>query len=866
MSFIVQSTITTSITALLILLIKFVFKDRLSPRWHMFLWLLLFVRVLIPFLPESEVSVFNKVPEINFEEINEYQTVEDTNDINYENININQQVSESGVNEIDFEKIWYIGIFLGIAYFIIVYILFSIKVNKYIVCRSDDILELLEICKNKMGVYSKIDLRIGGNTPMIKGIFRQQIIIPEGYSMDEMKQIFLHELCHLKHRDIITNIVLVIINCIYWFNPIMWYVSKTIRRDVEILCDWRVTQLSENRKLYAKVLLKSALKRNSFILGTTCMQNGESQIKRRIKMIANLKKPKVIYSIIAIVGVVLISIFCLTNKIDQNTSGNAVNKMLETAWNYKTDYIGDPSKVVGIISSIPLHEYYRGVELKTDKEPFGVQVNYVLDKEIDKNIIDNIKRNAVVALSLIKNANYIQFRILDDKNQESIYKYEKKYILYLPNINKKEKDKFVQDINKYFNFQEGKDFKVVIDAGHGGHDTGGIGTNGVYEKDVNLQLSKLVYKYFSTIPNLSVKMTRSEDKYISLNQRKQIINDFDADLAISIHMNTSTDTSLNGFEMYYGMDENKGIAEKLNSYLQFYGIMNNNGIKKNDSILLLNNVEVPTFIYEMGYITNVENKKKILGNGAQHISSRNIVRSVISYISEISNKELKVKKIEIGFKGNPVEPYSCIIKDEKNIKEAMRVYNMLSNYKSPLVETWNEEVTYIIHKKNGTIIKKRFPFIRPVDDIFENIFKCDEVKKQWSKREEPHNRKDINIKYNKIDSLSVSSLYINNDIKKMTKFRNISSPKVLAAINKEVSKIKFVESNEFEKQTVNIIEDLWYDFKINVDGREVMFRIYSGEDIILFDNDNIYYGYDEDKNKDIIVEIATLLKPINFDE
>ena len=94
--------------------------------------------------------------------------------------------------------------------------------------------------------------------------------------------------------------------------------------------------------------------------------------------------------------------------------------------------------------------------------------------------------------------------------------------------------------------------RIVIDAGHGGHDTGTIGPTGLMEKDlcldVALRLGKLIQQ---RLPGAEVIYTRDDDTFVPLEQRTAIANQAKADLFISIHANSSRDASARGVETYY---------------------------------------------------------------------------------------------------------------------------------------------------------------------------------------------------------------------------------------------------------------------------------------------------------------------------
>lgn len=112
--------------------------------------------------------------------------------------------------------------------------------------------------------------------------------------------------------------------------------------------------------------------------------------------------------------------------------------------------------------------------------------------------------------------------------------------------------------------------RMVIDAGHGGHDTGTVGPTGLMEKDlcldVALRLGKLIQ---ARLPDTEIVYTRSDDTFIPLEERTHIANDVKADLFISIHANSSPDHGARGVETYYlnlrGSPEAMEVAARENA-------------------------------------------------------------------------------------------------------------------------------------------------------------------------------------------------------------------------------------------------------------------------------------------------------------
>src|SRR5713101_6555891 len=115
--------------------------------------------------------------------------------------------------------------------------------------------------------------------------------------------------------------------------------------------------------------------------------------------------------------------------------------------------------------------------------------------------------------------------------------------------------------------------RIVIDPGHGGHDTGTIGPTGLMEKDlcldVALRLGKIIQQ---RLPGAEVVYTRSDDTFIPLEERTRIANESRADLFISIHANSSHDHAARGIETYYlnlkGSPDAMEVAARENATAQ----------------------------------------------------------------------------------------------------------------------------------------------------------------------------------------------------------------------------------------------------------------------------------------------------------
>lgn len=154
---------------------------------------------------------------------------------------------------------------------------------------------------------------------------------------------------------------------------------------------------------------------------------------------------------------------------------------------------------------------------------------------------------------------------------------------------------------------------VCLDAGHGGSDTGAISPDGsITEKDDNLKLALKVKNYLENM-NLSVIMTRTDDTTIELNERCKIANTNDVDLFISLHRNSSENTSANGVEIWVHNSEppiDTDLANNILNALESVGIQENRGIQfgyrgdSNENYRVNKLTTMPSCLVETGFISN----------------------------------------------------------------------------------------------------------------------------------------------------------------------------------------------------------------------------------------------------------------------
>ena len=155
--------------------------------------------------------------------------------------------------------------------------------------------------------------------------------------------------------------------------------------------------------------------------------------------------------------------------------------------------------------------------------------------------------------------------------------------------------------------------RLVIDLGHGGHDPGAIGANKTHEADVVLAIGKELNELLKGY-ELEVKFTRLFDVYLSLNERAKIANDFKADYFLSIHINSATDRSVRGVEVWQYSNRN----DKLNKFskdlcedvAKIFNVRNR-GVKLSQKLSVLKNTNMPAALIEVDFISNVNAEKDL---------------------------------------------------------------------------------------------------------------------------------------------------------------------------------------------------------------------------------------------------------------
>lgn len=441
-SVILKTSIYGTVVGLVILIIRGILKNKLNAKYLYIIWFVLILKLVVPFGPGSTISLFNVVPEIpeksvqqmyyDAERVHEISTAAE-NPMVYEMPSPGQETGNKSGNMVEntVPYLWAVGALAMLSWIIFTYFLFSRKLQKSPAFKDERLNNIFESCKSKMGITRNIDIVLEDSigTPSLFGIVRPKILLPPsvlGLKDAELQYILLHEMAHYKHCDVPVNYLLLMLQTVHWFNPVMWYCFRKMRQDMELATDERVLSVLENHehKAYGRALIAvlegfTPPKLVPRLLG---MVDDKKSIARRINMIAFFKKPKIMWSIIAVAVTLALGAVCLTSAAGkQGSNPEAVNNYdAEVLYKYKSLYIGDASNVGSLTSRLPLGQYKKGMSLKTKDKPYGLTVTYTIpEEEFSKrgtlSIGDVFASNAAIIFSLIDNVEDITFALGDGR-------------------------------------------------------------------------------------------------------------------------------------------------------------------------------------------------------------------------------------------------------------------------------------------------------------------------------------------------------------------------------------------------------------------------------------------------------------------
>lgn len=178
--------------------------------------------------------------------------------------------------------------------------------------------------------------------------------------------------------------------------------------------------------------------------------------------------------------------------------------------------------------------------------------------------------------------------------------------------------------------------RIVLDAGHGGKDSGTLWKS-VYEKDINLAITRKLETLLKE-EGFQVIMTRSDDSRMVLKDRIKVAEDNQADIFVSVHQNAlEKDTVTNGIETYCSKQANiqsPSLAEAIHSALLGKTGARNLGVKTDSDFYVVENTTMPSCLVETGFLTEASEREKLLDDGYQTKIAQGIAEGILEFLEE----------------------------------------------------------------------------------------------------------------------------------------------------------------------------------------------------------------------------------------
>lgn len=348
------TSLYASVAGVVIILLKRLLGNRLSPKWHYLIWFVLIAKLLMPFGPESAFSLFNAVPQLPAfaADIASNPASADnpathvlavSDDRPLQAPGLSEQTPVAGNAKLSIpellkigadnkvyvlSRLWLAGLLIFAAGLLYSHYTLRRKLKRSRRAPAS-VSAILDECRSRAEVRRRIRIIVQNEikTPALFGVIRPKILISPAVlklSDKEIAYIFLHELAHYQRHDVAANYLLLALRLIHWFNPVLWYCFTIMRHDMEVAADHRALSVLNpaEQKEYGLALLSVLETFNTarFMPKLIGMVDEKHNIKRRIGMIRMaemFQKRRKLFWLTGLLCVVLLAGVLLTGPLTQ---------------------------------------------------------------------------------------------------------------------------------------------------------------------------------------------------------------------------------------------------------------------------------------------------------------------------------------------------------------------------------------------------------------------------------------------------------------------------------------------------------------------------------------------------------------------
>ncbi|MCC2259537.1 M56 family metallopeptidase [Intestinimonas aquisgranensis] len=283
-SFLLQ-TLTAAGAAAFLLVVKYLFRDKLSPRWQFGIWGLLALVLLHPAGQGGRYVLLNWPLWL--------ETLKTALTGDYSLIRVVAPIPLPAPlggpqTPLDVLYLLYVaGVVVLLVWYALTYLRLRLALRRG--TPADDTQLRRVAAQYDLPLCRAVEVE-GLPSAFVCGVIRPVLALPAGQAVDD--KVILHELLHLKYHDAAWGLLICLFRCLHWCNPLLWYCADRAGNDAEALCDQRVLERleGEDRRDYGIILLSMASGRYARAPGTSSMANGGRNIRERIEAIARFKR------------------------------------------------------------------------------------------------------------------------------------------------------------------------------------------------------------------------------------------------------------------------------------------------------------------------------------------------------------------------------------------------------------------------------------------------------------------------------------------------------------------------------------------------------------------------------------------------
>lgn len=314
-------SVSSGLLILTLLLGKQVLKHKISRQWQYYIWLIVILRLLLPFGPETNLlgRIYRAVDQAVTQEAASLPQQKSTLNtpvngaasavgLEQNNENVNRQAEDFTAVHPLRDIIWLLINHIWLIWLVVVLGLLVRKMTIYqsfiryinaglTPVSNIEILDQLSIVAEQAGIQKPIELCVNPlvSSPLLIGFFHPCIVLPStAISEKEFQYILIHELTHYKRRDMFYKWLVQAVVCLHWFNPLVHLMDREIAKACEFSCDEAVLVKigSSNAQDYGKTLLEAmeAVRKYKENLGAVTLSENKQLLKERLDAIMNFTR------------------------------------------------------------------------------------------------------------------------------------------------------------------------------------------------------------------------------------------------------------------------------------------------------------------------------------------------------------------------------------------------------------------------------------------------------------------------------------------------------------------------------------------------------------------------------------------------